>query len=180
MSGVPEVSAADWVSGGDYLDTSAGRVFFRVEGRGPALVMLHGFPTWSYDWARVAPLMASDHRVVTLDFPGYGFSAKPRGVDFGVAAAADAVERTLRHLSIDRATLAIHDFGGIVGQELLDRLRRGQLSFGVDAVHVLNNGIVYAAYRPTRAQRLLAIPILGTIVARSLTEARLRAGLNFV
>ena len=179
MTVIPEISAADWVSAGGYLDTSAGRVFFRTEGRGPTLVMLHGFPAWSYDWARVAPLLASEYRVVTLDFPGYGFSAKRR-VDFSVAAAADAVEQVLRHLGVGQATLAIHDFGGIVGQELLDRLRQGQLSFGVDAIHVLNNGFVYAAYRPTRTQMLLATPVLGTIVARSLTKARLRAGLNVV
>lgn len=180
MAEASGLSASGWVSGGAYHETSAGRIFFRNEGDGPALVMLHGFPTWSYDWAGVAPALAASHRVVTLDFPGYGFSNKGRGVDFSVAGSADVVEQLLAHLGIARAALVIHDYGGIVGQELLDRRRRGKLSFAVDAVHVLNSGIIYAAYRPTRAQKLLARPILGAFVASRLTAEKLHAGLDSV
>ena len=175
-----QISASEWVSGGSHLDTSSGRIFFRAQGDGPALVMLHGFPTWSYDWAKVVLALAGEHRVVTLDFPGYGFSDKRRGVDFSVAGSANAVEQLLSHLGISRAALVIHDYGGIVGQELLDRRRLVQLPFGVDAVHVLNSGIVYAAYRPTRFQKLLAKPILGAFVASRLNKERLHAGLNSV
>ena len=176
----PRRSAAEWAGGGAYLDTSAGRVFFRDEGVGPIIVMLHGFPTWSYDWVEVAHDLAADHRVITLDFPGYGFSEKRDGVDFSVKASADVVEQLLVHLGIGSAVLAIHNYGGIVGQELLDRRRQGSLPFAVEAVHVLNNGIVYAAYRPTRAQKLLAKPILGAFVAGRLTKERLHMGLNSV
>lgn len=174
------LSAIDWVSTAQHMETHAGRISYRVQGDGAAVVLLHGFPTWSYDWAGVAPALAGRYRVVTLDFPGYGFSQKHGRVDFSVGAAADVVEQLLSHLGIDRANLVVHDFGGIVGQELLDRRRRGRLSFEIAGVHVLNNGIVYAAYRPKRAQRLLALPIVGRLVARSLSEERLFVGLNTV
>lgn len=172
--------AAEWIAEGDHLETPAGRVFHRTQGQGPVLVMLHGFPTWSYDWAEVAAALARDHRVVTLDFPGYGESQKRGGVNFSVAASADAVEALLRHLGIGRAALVIHDYGGIVGQELLDRRRKGRLSFAIDAVHVLNCGIVYSAYRPTRGQKMLATPLLGALVASRLGKAKLQAGLDSV
>jgi pimeloyl-ACP methyl ester carboxylesterase len=173
------VTASEWVERGKHFDTAAGCLFYRDTGEGPVLVMLHGFPTWSYDWADVATDLTRDHRVITLDFPGYGFSDK-RGVDFSVGGSANAVELLLAHLGIAHAALVIHDYGGIVGQELLDRHRRGVLPFDIDAVHVLNNGIVYAAYRPTRVQKLLAKPIIGAFVASRLTRDKLHAGLNTV
>ncbi len=180
MTAAAAPTASDWVAAGDYVETSAGRVFYRDSGTGPALVLLHGFPTWSYDWAAVAAALADRFRVIALDFPGYGFSDKHGRVDFTVGGSADAVEALLTHLGVDNATLVIHDYGGIVGQELLDRRRQGQLSFKVSGVQVLNNGIVYAAYRPTRAQKLLALPVIGRIVARALNKDKLYAGLNSV
>lgn len=176
----PAVSAADWVSSGQHLATPAGEVFFRVEGDGAPIVLLHGFPTWSYDWAEVAGALAETHQVIALDFPGYGFSQKSGQVDFSVGGAADAVERLIAHLGVGHASLAIHDFGGIVGQELLDRQRRRSLSFAIDGLHVLNNGIVYAAYRPARIQKLLAMPLVGRFIASRLTKAKLHRGLNSV
>ena len=173
-------SATEWIASGAYLETRAGRIFYRTQGQGPVLVMLHGFPTWSYDWAEAAVALARDHQVVTLDFPGYGASQKRKGVDFSVAASADTVEALLEHLGIAHATLVIHDYGGIVGQELLDRRRKGRLSFAVDALHVLNCGIVYAAYRPTRGQKMLAKPLLGPLISSRLDKAKLYAGLNAV
>lgn len=180
MAAATAASATDWVAEGAYTETPAGRVFYRDSGAGPVLVLLHGFPTWSYDWAAVATALADRFRVITLDFPGYGFSDKHGRVDFTVGGSADAVEALLRHLGVDSATLVIHDYGGIVGQELLDRRRQRRLSFEVDGVQVLNNGIVYAAYRPTRAQKLLALPLIGRIVAGALNKDKLYAGLNSV
>jgi len=180
MAGALPPSAAEWIATGSHLATPGGRIFYRTQGEGPALVMLHGFPTWSYDWAQVTPDLARDHQVVTLDFAGYGASEKRRGVDFSVSASADAVESLLRHLAIFRATLVIHDYGAIVGQELLDRRQKGRLSFAIDAVHVLNCGIVYSAYRPTRGQTMLTKPLLGALIASRLSKARLRAGIDAI
>jgi len=174
-------SAAEWIADCAYFNTPQGhRIAYWTEGAGPDLVLLHGFPTWSYDYAEARSDLARDHRVIGLDFLGYGASDKPRRHDYSVTASADAVEALLTRLGIGRATLVIHDYGGIVGQELLDRDRAGRLSFRIDGVHLLNCGIVYAAYRPTRAQRALATPLIGPIVARGLTKARVRAGLDAV
>jgi pimeloyl-ACP methyl ester carboxylesterase len=137
--------------------------------------MLHGFPTWSYDYAAVAHDLASDHTVVTLDFLGYGASEKPRGYNFSVGESADTVEQLLSHLGITIAVPVIHDYGAIVGQEMLDRRRDGQLSFTVDAVHLLNSGIVYSAYRPVKLQKQLITPVIGALVASRLGKAKLRA-----
>lgn len=174
-------TAQQWIAQGDSFETDDGfRITYRRRGAGSTVVMLHGFPTWSYDWAPVAEDLGSDHDVVTLDFLGYGSSEKPRGHNFTVARSADVVEQLLRHLSISSAQLVVHDYGGIVGQELLDRRRRTTLSFDISVVHVLNSGVVYSEYRPTVLQRLLAQPVVGPVLARLSNKTALRKTIDAV
>ncbi|MFW0787173.1 alpha/beta hydrolase [Gordonia sp. CPCC 206044] len=178
-SGLP--TAREWIAQGARFETSTGHsVSFRVRGKGTPLLMLHGFPTWSYDYAAVATELERDHRVVTLDFLGYGASDKPRGYHYTVAESADVVEELLHHLAIDDAILVLHNYGGIVGQELLDRLRSGRLAFEVGAIHLLNCGVVYDAYRPTGFQRALATPVLGPLVSRLITKRFLGKAISSV
>jgi pimeloyl-ACP methyl ester carboxylesterase len=173
--------AARWIAECETLVMPSGhRIAFRRRGQGPTVLLLHGFPTWSYDYAAVAADLARDHDVVTVDFLGYGASDKPRRHDYSVPDSADVVDAVVSRLGVDQLHLVVHDYGGIVGQELLDRHRRGVLGFGVRAVTVLNCGIVYRAYRPVRLQKLLITPVVGRVVAARNTPARLRAGLDRV
>ena len=76
--------------------------------------------------------------------------------------------------------LVIHDYGGIVGQELVDRANRGQLSFTIDSLIMLNSGIVYSAYRQTRLQKLLILPVIGRLLASRVSAARVRSALDAI
>ncbi|WP_411084644.1 alpha/beta fold hydrolase [Streptomyces sp. cmx-18-6] len=173
--------AERWIAECETLKTSTGhRIAYRRRGRGATVLMLHGFPTWSYDFAAVAADLAADHEALTLDLPGYGMSAKPNPYAYSVAEAADTVEEVVRHLGPEEVDLVVHDYGAIVGQELLDRRRRGALGFEVRSVTILNCAIVYSAYRPTSLQKLLMKPVLGRFVAGLITRDRMRAGLNGV
>jgi pimeloyl-ACP methyl ester carboxylesterase len=177
--GVPR--AAEWIAENDTLVTSRGhRIAFRRRGAGPTLLLLHGFPTWSYDYAEMASDLARDHDVVTLDFLGYGASDKPNPYEYSVAESADVVEELIAHLGVKSARLVIHDYGGIVGQELADRANREQLSFTIDGIVMLNCGIVYSAYRPTRMQKLLILPVVGKLLASRVSAAGVRSLLDGV
>ena len=177
--GVPR--AADWIAENDTLVSGRGhRIAFRRRGVGPTVLMLHGFPTWSYDYAEVASDLARNHDVITLDFLGYGASDKPNPYEYSVAESADVVEDLAAHLGVKSARLVIHDYGGIVGQELVDRANRGQLSFAIDSIFLLNCGIVYSAYRPTRQQKLLIKPVVGKLLASRVSAARVRSALDAV
>jgi pimeloyl-ACP methyl ester carboxylesterase len=137
--GVPR--AAEWIAENDTLVSRRGhRIAFRRRGEGPTLPLLHGFPTWSYDYAEVASDLARDHEVITLDFLGYGASDKPNPYQYSVAESADIVEDLAAHLGVKSMRLVIHDYGGIVGQELVDRANRGQLGFAIDSIFMLNCG----------------------------------------
>jgi len=89
-----------------------------ARGQGPTVLMLHGFPTWSYDYAEVANDLATDHDVITLDFLGYGASDKPNPYEYSVAESADVVEDLAAHLHLDSVRLVIHDYGVIVVRNL--------------------------------------------------------------
>lgn len=173
--------AAQWMAQCDALTTRRGhRIAFRRRGAGTSVILLHGFPTWSYDYAAVAADLSTDHDVITFDFLGYGASDKPAGYDYTVAEGADTVEDLLAHLGVTTAHVVAHDFGGIVGQELVDRQLTGALPFTIGGLTLLNTGIVYSAYRPTRLQRLLARPVLGAVIARLINATMLRRGLDGV
>ena len=173
--------AAEWIAENDTLVSRRGhRIAFRRRGAGPTVLLLHGFPTWSYDYAEVASDLARDHDVITLDFLGYGASDKPNPYQYSVAESADIVEDLAAHLGVKSTRLVIHDYGGIVGQELVDRANKGHLSFAIESIVLLNCGIVYSAYRPTRQQKLLITPVVGKLLASRISAARVRSALDAV
>jgi pimeloyl-ACP methyl ester carboxylesterase len=179
MSGAPD--AQEWIDQCQTLISREGhRIAFRRRGQGPTVLLLHGFPTWSYDYAEVAADLASDHDVITLDFLGYGASDKPNPYDYSVAESADTVEDLAAHLGLDSVRLVVHDYGGIVGQELIDRVLADELGFAISSLVALNFGIVFSAYRPTRLQKLLALPVIGKLLASRITANRLRSALDAV
>ena len=144
-------------------------------GKGDPVLLLHGYPTWSYDWVDVIPALAEHHRVVAPDWIGYGLSYKPAR-HVRVDEQIDRLEAMLDHLRIDRFHLVAHDYGATCAQELLDR---PALAARVRSLTLMNGGVVYDAYRPTRTQKLLLTP-LGPVLSRLLGESRLRAKLDAV
>jgi pimeloyl-ACP methyl ester carboxylesterase len=168
--------ASEWIAQCETFASRRGhRLAFRRRGTGPTVVLLHGFPTWSYDYASVAAILEHDHEVITLDFLGYGASDKPNPYEYSVAESADCVEDLLALLTISSIYLVVHDYGGIVGQELVDRKLSGKLPFGIAGLTVMNCGIVYSAYRPTRLQKLLITPFLGKLIAGRITAPRVQS-----
>jgi pimeloyl-ACP methyl ester carboxylesterase len=173
--------AREWIDQCEMLISRRGhRIAFRRRGQGPTLLMLHGFPTWSFDYADVATDLAADHDVITLDFLGYGASDKPNPYAYSVGESANVVADLVAHLQLSSVRLVAHDYGGIVAQELIDRVGAGTLGFGISSLVMLNSGLVYSAYRPTTLQKLLILPGVGKLIASRVTAGRLRSGLDAV
>lgn len=108
---------------------------------GPPLLVVHGFPTSSIDWAPVLGALRADRRVVLVDLPGYGLSDKPDR-PYSIFGAADAVEGVLTALGLDEVDLVTHDMGDTVGGELLARDLEGSLATTVRR-RVVTNGSIY-------------------------------------
>ena len=107
----------------------------------PPLLVLHGFPTSSFDFSLVLARLNAARRVLLFDFPGYGLSTKPDR-QYTLFAQADAVEALVAAHDVDEVDLLSHDMGDSVAGELIARDLEGSLSFAFRR-RVLTNGSVY-------------------------------------
>jgi haloacetate dehalogenase len=91
-------------------------------GRGPPLLLLHGFPQSLAMWARVAPILAADFNVVCADLRGYGDSSKPKCTldrsNYSFRAMAGDQAGLMKALGFDRFHVVGHDRGGRTGHRL--------------------------------------------------------------
>lgn len=158
------VSPDQWRAAGDTFEWRGVRVFYRTEGSGEPLLLVHGFPTASWDWWRVWPALAARYRVLTLDMVGFGFTDKPRWFAYSIFAQADLVEALLAREHVTHYRLLAHDYGDTVAQELLAR-QRSASGARIVAACLLNGGLFPETHRALLAQRLLASP-LGPLLAR--------------
>jgi haloalkane dehalogenase len=84
-------------------------------GAGEPVLLLHGWPTSAFLWRNVMPLMAPRCRVIALDLPGFGASAKPLDVSYSFRFHEWVLDGFLDALGIESTGLAVHDLGGPVG-----------------------------------------------------------------
>lgn len=124
----------------------------------PPVLLIHGFPTSSFDWRSVVPDLRRHRRVLALDLLGFGLSAKP-DQPYRLSEQADLAQSVVASRGIDEVDLVTHDMGDTVGGELLARELDGELPFRVRR-RVLTNGSIYIDEADLRiGQRLLlALP----------------------
>jgi pimeloyl-ACP methyl ester carboxylesterase len=142
---------------------------FRQEGEGPLLLLLHGFPSSSYDWRL---LLEEDvpGNVLAFDFLGFGLSDKPREHDYSLFWQADLTEELVRRHGSGRAvSILAHDMGTSVANELMARDLEGKLEMEIAGIVLFNGSMVLEVASPTPAQRALRSP-LGPLVARLSSE----------
>jgi len=122
------------------------------------LLVLHGFPSCSFDWRHVLDTFRAQRRVIAPDFLGFGLSDKP-DVRYGMRMQADVVEAVASELGLSSVALVTHDMGDTVGGELLARSIEGSLPFAVTN-RVLTNGSIYIdmAHLTDGQQLLLSLP----------------------
>lgn len=138
-------AVAAWEQEGSHHDVRGERVFVvdRAAQRDelePVLV-LHGFPTCSYDWRGPLETLARKRRVVIPDYPGFGLSAKPDR-RYSLFEQADVVATLISELGLTEVALVTHDVGDSVGGELLARSLEGDLPCAVTR-RVITNGSIY-------------------------------------
>ena len=97
-----------------YVIANGVRIFCREEGEGPLVLMLHGFPEFSYSWRhQMAPLAEAGFRAVAIDLPGYARSDKP-DVAYDSQWVGGCIDGVIAALGYDRAVLVGHDWGALV------------------------------------------------------------------
>ena len=106
----------------EWINTSSGCIFARVGGKGPPLLLLHGFSETHVMWHRVAPQLADAFTLIIADLPGYGWSDMPESDKDHLPYTKRAMARTMidlmERLGHVRFALAGHDRGGRVAYRL--------------------------------------------------------------
>jgi pimeloyl-ACP methyl ester carboxylesterase len=147
----------------------------------PLVVLAHGFPTSSLDWFDVIDQLAERYRVSVLDFPGYGFSDKPREWPYSLQFDADLLLYHLRSvLGADQCLLVGHDRGDSIALLVHHRLAAlGEHASPVLGHLVLTNGNLYLPLANlTNFQRRLLDPTLARAALEFITPQLLAEGLG--
>jgi len=113
-----------------YADSDGVKIHYVTMGKGPLVVMIHGFPDYWYTWRKQMPVLAQDFQVVAIDQRGYNKSDQPEGVaNYTADKLVGDVRAVIKHLGKEKAIVVGHDWGGMVAwmfamthPEMLDKL----------------------------------------------------------
>ncbi len=168
---------AQWRKAARRLDVGGRRIAWWAEGETddekPWLLLIHGYPTSSWDWTSIWAKLARHFRLVAADMLGFGLSEKPKSQPYSIFDQADLQEAILAHVGAAEAHVLTHDYGNTVGQELLARHNEGQLSFSIKSMCFLNGGLFPEQHRARPIQKLGLSP-LGPLIGLLMTRARFR------
>lgn len=163
-----------WRAEGE-VEEVLGRYLFvrRRPGTGPLVLLLHGFPSSSYDWRRLLELRPALN-ALAFDCLGYGLSEKPADHVYALAGHADAAQELIRRAGSPPVFVVGHDMGTSVATELMARDLRGELDFQMSGALLFNGSMLLHLAKPTIGQRILRSR-LGPLASRLTTERGFRA-----
>ncbi|MCB0509197.1 MAG: alpha/beta hydrolase [Chitinophagales bacterium] len=155
----------EWKNLGAFFQHEGHDIFYIRKGSGSLVLLLHGFPSSSYDWHKMYPSLIERYDFVCLDMLGYGFSDKPLNNHYSIHLQADIVESFLQFLKIESCHILAHDMGDSVANELLARQQSQELSFSILSLCLLNGGLFPGVHKPLFVQWALMTP-LGKYIAK--------------
>ena len=183
----PPAEATEWSEGGAYFKWSSSltenekfdplNIFYRTFGsrENPTILMIHGFPTSSYDFKEIIDELKNDYFIAVIDTPGYGFSDKPKkGFKYSIFEDANLVNFFVRDIvKLDHFTLLTHDKGDSVGLALLQIYQAGGSSaYAIENHIMLNGGIYLPKAQISAGQKLMRIPGIGTLLMRLISPKK--------
>lgn len=172
MTGFSGIPLAQWAARGQDFMFGEHRLRYWEAGEGEPLLLIHGFPSGSWDWHYIWQELAGRYRVIACDMLGFGFSAKPRKHAYSLLEQADIQQALLRHLGVEQYHVLAHDYGDSVAQELLARDAQGPSR--PQSMCFLNGGLFPETHRPVLLQKLLMSPI-GFLIGRRFNRKRMGA-----
>jgi pimeloyl-ACP methyl ester carboxylesterase len=174
------MTANDWKSKGEFItlndrklfvvDTSS---FFSSDNKIPTetMVVLHGYPTSSYDYYKVLPELSKHYRVIIHDHLGFGFSDKPLDYSYSLLDQADLALQLWQLLGVKKVHLLAHDYGTSVATEIIARNNNHELTIEIEKLTLCNGSMHIELSQLRTIQKLLKNKWLGKYVAKLTTYA---------
>lgn len=161
------MTTQEWKAKGEYHSIYGHQVFTVSEGTADqTLLILHGYPTSSFDFWKTLPPLTKKYRVILHDHLGFGLSDKPLNYSYSLIEQADIALALWQKMGIKKAHLLAHDYGTSVATEILARFNRGQHTFELESLTLCNGSmhIELAKLRPI--QKVLLNKTLAPIVSK--------------
>jgi pimeloyl-ACP methyl ester carboxylesterase len=96
------------------IATNGAKIYVRIGGKGPAVLLLHGYGETGDMWAPLAARLMRDHTVIVPDLRGMGLSSRPAG-GYDKKTQGEDIAGLLDALKIGKVDLVTHDIGNMVG-----------------------------------------------------------------
>jgi len=167
----PRVRA--WADRGSTVEFRGRRIHtFERGGAQPTLLLLHGFPSSSFDWRGLLDAFP-EQAAVAFDCLGFGLSEKPREHDYTLGWQADLAEALVARAGAPQVVLIAHDMGTSVATELLARDIRGETPLDIRGALLFNGSVIVERASLTIGQKLLRSRA-GPLFARLTNEPSFR------
>ena len=178
------ITLSEWKEEGQFQTINDQQIFTRQGGdkNSPVLLLIHGYPSASWDWEGMWKALTDCYYVITLDMLGFGLSAKPKNSRYLITEQADIFHNYLKKLNISHYHILAHDYGDTVAQEMLARQVNVNNSVDqdrprIDSVCFLNGGLFPETHRPLLIQKLLLSP-LGVLISKLTNKQRFEKNLQ--
>ena len=160
------MNSSTWKKLGQFVKIDDYQLFVIDQGEATeTMVILHGYPTSSYDYYKVLPSLSKKYRVIVHDHLGFGFSDKPKDASYSLIHQADRALILWKYLGLEKVTLLAHDYGTSVATEIIARHNKELLHLRIEKL-ILCNGSVHIELSQLRTiQKLLKHRFWGKYVA---------------
>jgi pimeloyl-ACP methyl ester carboxylesterase len=169
------MTALDWKNKGRFTKVNQHSVFVidtktnisssAVENTKETLVILHGYPTSTFDYYKVLPELSKRYRVILHDHLGFGFSDKPLTYSYSLKDQATVALDLWKQLKLKNVTLLAHDYGTSVATEILARHNANEIDLHIDKL-ILCNGSMHIELSQLRTIQKLLKGRFGKYVAK--------------
>ncbi len=161
------MNANNWFNLGEFIETEGNQLFVvDTKDRDEVLLILHGYPTSSFDYCKVLPLLTEKYRVIVHDHLGFGFSDKPKKASYSLVNQAQRALQLWKQMGIKKATILAHDYGTSVATEIIALHNEGKVDLEIEQL-ILCNGSIHIEYSQLRTiQKLLRNKWTGPLVAK--------------
>jgi pimeloyl-ACP methyl ester carboxylesterase len=113
MTGLPV--AAEELGDEGHVDSGGVKIHYVTAGKGPLVVLMHGFPDYWYTWRDQMPALAKHYQVVAIDLRGYNLSDQPKGVEnYAMDKLVGDVDAVVKHFKQEKVIVVGHDWGGAI------------------------------------------------------------------
>ncbi|TDF38539.1 alpha/beta hydrolase [Alteromonadaceae bacterium M269] len=166
-----------WFNQGERVTYKGNKIFLIDKGSGTTLLLIHGFPTSSWDWHKLFPTLTKHFRVLCLDMLGYGYSDKPENGNYTTHHQAEMIYELLKQRDIQELNIMAYSYGVSVVQEMLSMQLEHKVSF--ESLCFLNGGLFRESNHPKLSQRLM-LSRYGKFVVKLFNKSTLARNLKAI